>query len=410
MMNQPTVAHGSRIYYLDALRAFALMLGVVFHASISFLPIYIGWAVMDVSTSPVIATFMLVSHSFRMELFFLIAGFFSHLVLNKVGIKSFVQSRLIKLAVPFIVAWFVLKPLLISGWIMGAQSMQGEAQIFESLAGGFNMLTQLPKDVFVGTHLWFLYYLLLVTFTLLIGRAIFCYANSKISVNFFKNTFIWLCKGALGIIVLSLLTTIIMWFMSSWSVDTPDKSLVPNFPVYVLYFAFFIMGYLLHKIEGCLDDFATLSTIKFTLAAVSIIVSNLLSGYEMQYGHGNYFFIKIGYLVSYSVMMWTLVSISIGLFKCWFNKPKKFISYIADASYWIYLIHLPIVIFLQIAVAELPWHWSFKLGFVVSVTLCLSLFIYDLLIRPTIIGWVLNAKQKPSYFISKIHTAKINRP
>ena len=65
----------SRLNYLDAVRAFALLLGIVFHASLSFVPVFIGWAVMDISTSSSILGFILVSHSFRMELFFLIAGF-----------------------------------------------------------------------------------------------------------------------------------------------------------------------------------------------------------------------------------------------------------------------------------------------------------------------------------------------
>jgi len=74
-MQAPSAPH--RLYYLDAVRAFALLLGIVFHASLSFTPMFLGWAVMDISTSPLVSTFMLVSHSFRMELFFLIAGFFS---------------------------------------------------------------------------------------------------------------------------------------------------------------------------------------------------------------------------------------------------------------------------------------------------------------------------------------------
>ena len=75
----PTVpaTTGPRLDYLDATRAFALLLGVVFHAVFSFSPYFMGWAVQDISTSPRVTDFFLVSHSFRMELFFLLAGFFS---------------------------------------------------------------------------------------------------------------------------------------------------------------------------------------------------------------------------------------------------------------------------------------------------------------------------------------------
>src|SRR5215831_11933472 len=109
----------SRLDYLDATRAFALVLGVVFHSSLSFMPIWIGWAVQDVSTSPLVAMFMSVSHSFRMETFFLLAGFFSHLTFHRKGAGPFIRSRVLRIVVPFIVGWFILRPLVISGWIMG---------------------------------------------------------------------------------------------------------------------------------------------------------------------------------------------------------------------------------------------------------------------------------------------------
>src|SRR5436190_22965342 len=93
----------SRLDYLDATRAFALILGIVFHACLSFMPVFIGWAVQDVSTSPLVTMFMTVSHSFRMETFFLMAGFFSHLTFHRKGAGEFLLSRLLRIVLPFVV-------------------------------------------------------------------------------------------------------------------------------------------------------------------------------------------------------------------------------------------------------------------------------------------------------------------
>src|SRR5437660_10676932 len=71
-------AVGSRLDYLDATRAFALLLGIVFHACLSFMPMFMGWAVQAVSTSPLVAMFMSVSLSFRMQTCFRLPGFVSH--------------------------------------------------------------------------------------------------------------------------------------------------------------------------------------------------------------------------------------------------------------------------------------------------------------------------------------------
>ena len=43
------------------------------------------------------------------------------------------------------------------------------------------------------------------------------------------------------------------------------------------------------------------------------------------------------------------------------------IRYVADASYWIYLVHLPIVAALQVLVGKLPWHWSIKFPLILVV-------------------------------------------
>ena len=137
-------AVGSRLDYLDATRAFALLLGIVFHACLSFMPIFMGWAVQDVSTSPLVAMFMTVSHSFRMETFFLLAGFFSLLTFHRKGTGEFVRSRVLRIAVPFVVGWFILHPLVVSGWIMGSASLRGDVNVWAGLLGGLQSLSALP--------------------------------------------------------------------------------------------------------------------------------------------------------------------------------------------------------------------------------------------------------------------------
>ncbi|HWA86040.1 MAG TPA: acyltransferase family protein, partial [Opitutus sp.] len=130
----------SRLDYLDATRAFALILGVLFHASLSFLPFFIGWAVQDVSTSPVVGWFFTVSHSFRMQTFFLLAGFFGCVTLRRQGAAGFVGSRAIRIGAPFLTGWFLLRPLLVSGWIIGFASMHGDYHFWSGIAGGFRSL------------------------------------------------------------------------------------------------------------------------------------------------------------------------------------------------------------------------------------------------------------------------------
>jgi glucan biosynthesis protein C len=66
---------------------------------------------------------------------------------------------------------------------------------------------------------------------------------------------------------------------------------------------------------------------------------------------------------------------------------------VADASYWMYLIHLPLVLWLQIGVAELPFHWSLKWAGIVVLTVGFSLLSYQWFVRTTWIGRILNGSR-----------------
>jgi peptidoglycan/LPS O-acetylase OafA/YrhL len=120
----------------------------------------------------------------------------------------------------------------------------------------------------------------------------------------------------------------------------------------------------------------------------------VLSGHQADTGHPHRELLRAGFLFSYATMMWSLASLGIGLFKWLFDKPSKVVRYLADSSYWLYLIHLPIVIWLQIAFAELAFHWSLKLIAISLLTIGISLVLYDLFVRSTVIGKTLNGRRQ----------------
>ncbi len=120
-----TQPNGERLHALDAVRSFALLLGVAFHAMLSFIP---GmppglWAMNDVSTSPWLADASFVAHSFRMLLFFLIAGFFARQLHQRLGTRAFWVNRLKRIAVPMVVGWLLLFPLIGWVWVLGMQKV-----------------------------------------------------------------------------------------------------------------------------------------------------------------------------------------------------------------------------------------------------------------------------------------------
>ena len=79
-----------RLHALDAVRAFALLAGIVLHATMSFfLPI----PAKDVSQSSTLATVFSLIHPWRMTTFFVIAGLLARLVIEKRGTRGFAADR-----------------------------------------------------------------------------------------------------------------------------------------------------------------------------------------------------------------------------------------------------------------------------------------------------------------------------
>jgi len=94
---------------LDALRSFAMALGIAVHASLAFYQS--PWPVHDTHPSGLLALLVLAIHGFRMPLFFLLSGFFTMLVYQRRGLVSLLQQRFARIAVPLALAMATIGPL-----------------------------------------------------------------------------------------------------------------------------------------------------------------------------------------------------------------------------------------------------------------------------------------------------------
>jgi hypothetical protein len=72
------------------------------------------------------------------------------------------------------------------------------------------------------------------------------------------------------------------------------------------------------------------------------------------------------------------------------------LRYLAESSFWVYIIHVPIVALVQIVL--LPYRWPIAIKFlVISVTsVSLSLLSYEYLVRRSLIGEIINGTRKRS--------------
>ena len=119
-MSQPAPPPDPRRHDLDALRAAAMLLGIVLHAGLSFTPF--PWPVQDTRQSGFYGLLFAAIHGFRMPVFFLLSGFFTAMLWRRRGLKSLLSHRLRRVFLPFLLGLFTIVPAVnwVSGWAMAS--------------------------------------------------------------------------------------------------------------------------------------------------------------------------------------------------------------------------------------------------------------------------------------------------
>ena len=118
---------------LDALRSFAMLLGIALHASLSFFAF--PWPVHDTRRSDLLPLVLVAIHGFRMPLFFLLSGYFTMLVYHRRGLKSLLEQRLTRIFLPLVIATATIVPLNMAIKRFAHRTIRPEPAIEEILTG-----------------------------------------------------------------------------------------------------------------------------------------------------------------------------------------------------------------------------------------------------------------------------------
>lgn len=107
------MTHKSRRHDLDALRGFAMLLGILLHAGLAYIPEFNGlWPVYDEQNVPGMGMIISAIHGFRMPLFFMLSGFFTAMLLRRRGLKGLMQHRFKRVFLPLVIGAVTIVPLM----------------------------------------------------------------------------------------------------------------------------------------------------------------------------------------------------------------------------------------------------------------------------------------------------------
>ena len=354
----------SRIFGLDAARSVLMLLGIVVHAG-SFVAGFQTpketWA-----DNTVLVTAILV-HNFRMPAFFAIAGLFAAMLIDQRGLHGFWQQRTRRLLWPLLVAAVTVIPI--------------------TEAVSFADLSTPQKFLEAGwMHMWFVYYLLIFSaVTILIHWSSHKTAFGKRKHELAKQIGRKWLSNPLAIVILATISFLLpAYFDNGSGALEKDSSYLPNIYLLIFYGIFFSLGllsyYIWRTVEVKLRDrwwlYLLIGGSAFTVYTVLLFSES---------GHDWLKFF-------YTIATWMFAAGFIAVFLKFANKPNKFFTYFSDASYWIYIVHLPIVIatLFWLTKWQVSLAWSFILSSVISFAL--STLTYQWFVKDTIIGKFLAGK------------------
>jgi glucan biosynthesis protein C len=356
---------------LDALRAIATVLVVLLHAGVpySLVPMPgLTWPVRNTAVSSVVDAIFWSIEGAIMPLFFLLSGYGAAQSLAGKPVE-FLASRWRRLGWPLVAAAAVLLPLEFYIWLTG-WALDGEIpwHKLRSLSLGRH-----HDNLWGLSHLWYLEYLLIFSGMLWVARR---QAGT-------------LLRSVANGRVLFALTAITLWFEPETVVGF-QHSFLPVPAKFIYSGLFFAAGVL---------EFHRPTKVRVPLVLTAVVCGLLqLAMLPLIHRQADEPLVGPEKLALVLGMAAYAVAVSRLAWRWAWNSQRPLppaVSYLARASFWIYLVHHPLVALGHIALRPTGWPALVQFTLCTLGTLAISLASYEWLVRQTRIGAFLEGRAAP---------------
>ena len=382
-----------RYYGLDALRGAMMMLGIVLHGFGFYLVSPPAGLPADRDTTVVADAVFHFIHSFRMPLFFVLAGFFAALLVDRRGMGGMYRDRAARIVAPLLAAIVVVLPptmLFTIDFLVsvryGAHALLPERALVERLAAEMKA-AGLPTDQVSIGHLWFLYYL--CYFYLMVPVARVLVEASRVREVAIQRLLATSAAPAL----MALWSAATLWpFRGGQLHDIGVLFLRPHLPALVYYGSFFFFGYALLQYRAALPSFARLAPAAAALSAVLFPLSLYASHLEASAGGAATGF-HAAAVLTHGLCTWALIYAFLGGALRLFDRESPWTLYASQSAYWVYLVHMPFVCFAAWMLAPHALPGLVKALAAIGFTTVMCFTTYHYLVQRTWVSRLLNGRR-----------------
>ena len=319
-------AQTSREHFWDALRAFLMLLGIPYHVMLSYRPgqdfiVHSGEGVRGFSAMAEII------HLFRMPAFFVIAGYFAMLLLARREPRAWLKGRFVRLGLPFLTCIVTLVPA------MNLACELSNLRWPEALASWRSNL--LTSGGYWVRHLWFIVVLLYFSSAAawLAGRSAAVrsgHVPARIDGLAARNFVAALLLAGLVIAICEALA-VEAFYAAGLATMIPQQIL--RLDEAIIYAPWFALGCVLVRSRSTMERMC-----RFSLPVAAIAIGATALWLQV---HANVAPMTERFIGTFAALATTQTLVAGA--RTLLDKPMPAIRKLTDASFVIYLFHLPLI-------------------------------------------------------------------
>jgi glucans biosynthesis protein C len=367
---QPEKASRVRLFFADHLRVALTILVVLHHLAVIYGANAAFYYVEPPSSKDLVAfvlllVFVLINQAYFMGFFFLLSGYFTPGSFERKRSAAFLKDRLLRLGIPLLVFIFILSPLSFVG-------------VFEMPVALTHLTTPFtwqmyPLALGVGP-LWFAEMLLIFDF----GYVGWQWGWQWLTRN---RTWNWQWEisvpgyPTIGLFILVLAgTSYLLRIVVPMGMTIPILGF-PTFSYFPQYLSFFILGIIALRNDWFRTIPGSMGKVGFGVALLATILlfPLALSGKTAFLGHGTWQ--SAAYALWDSTFSVGMCLALITFFRRFFNRQSRLGRFLSQQAFTVYIIHIPVIIFLALALRGLHPEQllKFALAALIGVPLCFGI-------------------------------------
>jgi len=403
MNNAHTTQAPQRLHALDNLRALMMWLGIVLHVAINHLTIDSPLPWRDPKTSPLADLLLLFIHSFRMPVFFVLAGFFVALLAERRGANGMLKNRCLRLALPFAIFW---PPLFVATTVLAMVYIHLTVRGVPGIDVALTPARQASGSPFNTMHLWFLYQLFWLSVLAWAGMRVRRFVPARLR-EALASSFTGLMARRWGFAVLALPLAFVGMLYPSGMV-TESGSFLPPLAEWMQSGLFFVAGWYVHGQQERLLALFAARCKRCAAAGLAFLVATVLllgasrGGSLHRVPHPEFW---IAFAYNATAWLWSMALI--GGFVRYLPRQNAVLAYLSQSSYWVYLVHMLGTVGFGILLFHAPLGAVAKMGLNIAATSLAALASYQLLVRRTPVGRLLNGQRPESRSTRKSTKARV---